>query len=129
MTSKIINMADKIKDAEDRLLEALLGFDTIADDGFSERVLARIRRGIWLRRLALPVAILVGGAIAARPVLDVVTATSKLVSVAPGSVLDLPATLLPQLQNLPIGVTLAQSVVFAAILLGVGIVGARYLAE
>ena len=48
-------MAEKLKDAEDRLLESLFASEPIADDGFSRRVVTRIRRRIWVRRLALPV--------------------------------------------------------------------------
>ncbi len=129
MTSKIINMADKIKDAEDHLLESLFRSEEIADNGFSKRVITRIRRRIWLRRLALPGAMLIGAAIAARPLFDLLTATSKLLTAVPESVLNMPSTLLPQFQVPAFGTMLAQTIVFAAILVGVGIIGARYLNE
>ena len=41
MTSKIINMADKLMDAEDQLLEAMFKSEPIADDGFSKKVTKR----------------------------------------------------------------------------------------
>ena len=78
MTSKIINMADKIQDAEDRILESLFQSDVIADDGFSDQVLKRMRRQLWVRRLALPIAMLVGAAVAVRPALELVAVGSRL---------------------------------------------------
>ena len=65
-------MADKMKDAEDRLLESMFQSPPVTDDGFSRQVLGRIRRQIWVRRLALPVAILIGGAIALKPVMQLI---------------------------------------------------------
>jgi hypothetical protein len=59
-------MAEKLKDAEDRLLEAMLRSEPIADEGFSGRVVSRIRRRLWVQRLALPSAMLIGGAIAVK---------------------------------------------------------------
>ena len=60
MTSKIINMVERMKDEQDRVLEALLNPAPIHDDGFTAQVMGRIRRREWLRRLALPVAIVLG---------------------------------------------------------------------
>lgn len=97
MTSKIINMAEKIQDAEDRLLKSLLRSESIEDAGFSKRIVARIRRDIWLRRLALPVAMLLGGAIAAKPVLQLGSVVSVLSDSMPGNPLALPETMLAQL--------------------------------
>ena len=71
-------MADKIQDAEDRILESMFQSDAIADDGFSDLVLRRVRRQLWVRRLALPIAMLVGAAIALRPVLELVDVGSRL---------------------------------------------------
>ena len=67
MTSKIINMAERIKDEEDRLLETMFASSPIADDGFSALVVRRIRRKMLLRSLSLPIAALIGGAIAFKP--------------------------------------------------------------
>ena len=97
MTSKIINMAEKIQDAEDRLLESLLRSESIEDAGFSKRIVARIRRGIWLRRLALPVAMLLGGGIAVKPLLQLGSIVSVLSDSLPGKPLALPETMLAQL--------------------------------
>jgi hypothetical protein len=82
----IINMADRMKDAEDLKLESLFASDTIADDGFSTRIEKRIRRQLWVRRLALPVALLIGGAIAVKPLSNLLTALFRFVSVLPDNV-------------------------------------------
>ena len=86
MKSVIINMADRMKDAEDLKLESLFASDTIADDGFSTRIEKRIRRQLWVRRLALPVALLIGGAIAVKPLANLLTALFRFVSVLPDNV-------------------------------------------
>ncbi len=67
MKSKIINMAERMKDEEDRRLESLFAAEPIADDGFSVAVVGKIQRRQWVRRLSLPVAILAGGVMAAKP--------------------------------------------------------------
>ena len=79
-------MADRMKDAEDRKLESLFASNVIADDGFSTRIEKRIRRQLWVRRLALPVALLVGGAIAVKPLANLLTALFRFISVLPENV-------------------------------------------
>ncbi len=69
MTSKIINMVERMKDEQDRALEALLSSAPIGDNGFTADVMGRIRRREWLRRLALPVAISLGSLLAVPPAL------------------------------------------------------------
>lgn len=103
MTSKIINMVDRTKDAEDRLLESIFAAEPIADDGFSNRIVRRIRRQIWIRRLALPTAMLVGGVIAIKPALHLVTAGSRLLSAVPPELLTTPAGWVPQLPVMLLG--------------------------
>lgn len=76
-------MADKIRDAEDEMLAALFRSEPIADDGFSDRVVRRIRRRLWLRRLALPTAAAIGAAIALKPLASLATSLA-------GFVRDLP---------------------------------------
>ena len=129
MTSKIINMAEKLKDAEDRLLESMFRSEPIADEGFSGRVVARIRRRLWVQRLALPIAMLVGGAIAVKPATQLVAAASKLLTVVPQGVLDVPTTWIPQVQNVAYGATLTQTVVLGAMVLAAGVLGTRMLVE
>ncbi len=129
MTSKIINMAEKLRDAEDRMLESMFASEPIADDGFSQRVVGRIRRRIWVRRLALPVAMVVGLAIAIKPASQLVLAASKLLTVVPQDVVVAQTDWLPQIQGLAISGSLIQTAIYGAILLGVGLVGARMLTE
>ena len=100
MTSKIINMAEKLQDAEDRLLTALLRPASIEDAGFSKRIVARIRRGIWLRRLALPSAMLLGGAIAGKSLLQLGSILVPLSDALPIKPMALPETILAQLPTM-----------------------------
>jgi len=113
LTSKIINMAERIKDAEDRLLESMFDSAPIADDGFSTAVVRKIRRRVWLRRLALPVAALVGGAIAIKPLAGLVTAVVRLSSLLPQELLAATTSLVPQAPMIVLGAML-----LAACLLG-----------
>ena len=110
MTSKIINMAEKLKDAEDRLLESMFAAEPVADDGFSDRVVVRIRRRLWIRRLALPVAMIVGGGIAAKPLAELGLAASKLLTVIPQDLIAVPVGWLPQIQLVVIGALLLGAV-------------------
>jgi len=79
-------MVDRMKDAEDRKLESLFASNPIADDGFSTRIEKRIRRQLWVRRLALPVALLIGGVIAVKPLANLLTALLRFISVLPDNV-------------------------------------------
>ena len=99
-------MAERLKDAEDRLLESMFRLEAIADDGFSKRVESRIRRRLWIRRLALPVAMILGGAIAAKPFAQLVIAVSKLLTVMPQELIALPTDWLPQIQLVVLGAML-----------------------
>ena len=119
MKSKIINMADRIKDAQDRLLEDMFAFEPVADDGFSERIVRRIRRRLWIRRLALPVGAIIGVAIAAGPFLDLVNIVAGIASVMPLESISLPNNWIPQLNT----------VVLALKLVATGFVGTRALAD
>ena len=82
----IINMAEKMKDAEDLKLESLFASEPVLDNDFSKRIEKRIRRQIWLRRLTLPIAVLVGGAIAVKPLAGLVTALMTFLSVVPANI-------------------------------------------
>ena len=129
MISKIINLAEKLKDAEDRLLESMFAAKPIEDDGFSKRVVTHIRRRLWIRRLALPVAMAVGGAIALKPASELVIALSKLLTVVPDSVVQAPSDWVPNVQGIAISGSLLQTVVFGIALLGAGILGSRMILE
>jgi len=119
LISKIINMAEKLKDAEDRMLESMFRTEQIEDDGFSRRVVTRIRRRIWVQRLSLPIAMLIGGAIAIKPAMQLMVAATKLLTVVPQGWLVVPATWLPQMQL----------VVLGAMLLAASMLGMRMLQE
>jgi len=92
-------MVERMKDSEDLKLESLFAYETIADDGFSLRVSKRIRRQIWVRRLALPVAFVIGGAVAIKPLAGLVSMLVNFISTIPSNVgLDsglIPENLLP----------------------------------
>lgn len=100
-------MADRIKDAEDRALEALFASAPIDDDGFSARIVSRVRRRVWVRRLALPTAAILGGAIALKPVVAVVTGLTQLAGVLPVRFTDALAIDIPQLSTWLVVTTLA----------------------
>ena len=122
-------MAEKIRDAEDRMLESLFASEPIADDGFSQRVVGQIRRRIWIRRLALPVAMLIGGAIAIKPASQLLVAASKLLTAVPQDVVVGSADWLPAVSGIAISGAFIQTAVYGAVLLGVGLLGARMLTE
>ena len=109
MKSKVINMADKTTNAEDRYLESVFRSAEIPDDGFSKRILFRIRRRIWINRLALPVAAVIGAVFAVKPATQLVTALMPLFNIATVEVIEVPMQLLPQLQTIVLG-----GMVFAA---------------
>jgi len=118
LESKIINMAERLKDREDLRLEALFASAAIADDGFSRRVMARVRRQIWVRRLTLPVAFIIGASIAAKPLLQLVQAVSSLLEFIPQTVANnvgaslgaSPIAQVPHLQAIVLGATLLLAV-------------------
>ena len=99
-------MAEKLKDAEDRLLESMFQSEPIEDDGFSSRIVTHIRRRLWLRRLALPIAVVVGGGFAVRPLSELAIAAGKLLTVLPQDVLAMPMTWIPQIQYIVVGAML-----------------------
>jgi len=107
-------MAERIKDPEDRMLEAMFESAPIADDGFSAMVLHRLRRRLWIRRLALPVALLFGGSIAFKPLIQLTTATATLLNALPGEVTALPVESITQLPTLLMGAALLRVVMLTA---------------
>ena len=113
MRSNIINMADRMKDNEDAALEALFRSEPIADDGFSARVLSRVRRRVWVRRLALPLAVAVGAAISAPAILDVAVIMNDLAGMLPTDSLGLPAGILPQTSAMLIAGAVTIAALFA----------------
>ena len=103
MTSKIINMAERMKDAEDRLLESMFDAAPIADNGFSGQIVKRIRRKLWIRRLTLPLAVLLGLLLAFRPMAAVVKGVYDLLLSMPGDLVPSLAGTLPPLQLIVTG--------------------------
>ena len=96
MTGKIIIMAERLKDEDDAKLEALFRSAPLEDDGFSDRVVWRVRRGILIRRWTLPLAVLIGGFIAAKPASELLLAMAEIVTVLPEDLLDVQLDALPQ---------------------------------
>lgn len=86
-----------MKDQDDRNLETLFRSEAIPDDGFSERVTRRIRRRLWVRRWTLPIAMVIGGLIAARPALELVSLLPVMLDFVPDSIKGMPQEWLPQL--------------------------------
>jgi len=103
LKSKVINMADKTSDAQDRFLESVFHSESIPDDGFSDRIVLTIRRRIWINRLALPVAALIGAAFALKPASQLIVALLPLLNIVPGDMINAPLQFLPQLQMIMLG--------------------------
>lgn len=118
MTSKIINMAERIKDEEDRLLESMFESAPVADDGFSVSIVRRVRRRLWLRRLAVPVAALIGGTIAIKPLTGFVTAVAGLSTLIPPELMKSATELVPQLPTTQVSTIVLGAMLVAAVLLG-----------
>ena len=118
MTSKIINMAERIKDEEDRLLESMFESAPIADDGFSVSVVRRVRRRLWLRRLAVPIAVLIGGTIAIKPLTGFVMAVAGLSALIPPELLSSVTALIPQMPTTQVSTIVLGAMLLAAVMLG-----------
>ena len=117
MTLKIINMAERIKDKEDLKLEAIFRSDPVPDDGFSVKVVSRVRHRMWVRRLTLPLGIVIGAAISAKPLFQILGIVPDLINTLFGSSLSgdlLPVGELPQLSTMMFGATLLMAVMLAS---------------
>ena len=88
-----------MKDKDDLALEALFRSEPVADDGFSRRVVARVRRRIWLRRLVMPVALVLGSLIAFKPAVEVIGSLHGLAEALPLTLPQIPAGAIPQLST------------------------------
>lgn len=89
-----------MRDDEDRQLEALFRELPIPDDGFSERVTKRVHRRVWVRRLTLPLAAVIGAAIAAKPAMDLLALLPLVAQLLPQELKVLPPDLLEHLPAL-----------------------------
>ena len=107
-------MADKFRDAEDIRLESLFDSGPVADDGFSDRIVRRIRRDIWVRRLTLPIAAVIGGAIAWKPATQILNAGVTLAGAFPRDLVTVPAVNLPQLPVFLLGGMLLVAIALTA---------------
>ena len=102
-------MAERLKDKEDKALEAMFRSEPVADDGFSVNVVSRVRRRLWVRRLSLPLAFTVGAIVSAKPLLQLVELIPRIVGIVPDSLLglfDLQLSGLPQLSTIVLGIML-----------------------
>ncbi|HEX5788025.1 MAG TPA: hypothetical protein VFY03_07580 [Woeseiaceae bacterium] len=88
-------MADYSRDADDRWLDALFAAPPVADDGFSERIVRRIRRRQQVRRLCLVVATVIGGATAWQPAMAFTRFAVSLLQELPGDLFGTVAEAVP----------------------------------
>ena len=72
---------------------------------------------------------IVGGAIAIKPAYQLAVAASKLLTVVPEDVVVASVDWLPQTQGLAISGSFMLTAIYGAVLLGVGLLGARMLTE
>ncbi len=93
-------MAERLKDTEDLALEALFRSEPIADNGFSQQVVGKVRRRIWVRRVTLPLAVFLGSAIAAKPVAALLGNLGELMDAVPGAASTLPLETIPSVYML-----------------------------
>jgi hypothetical protein len=99
-------MVDRLKDKEDEFLEALFRSEAIADNGFSVNVMKRLNRRLWIRRLALPTAFVVGAAIAIKPLSQLVVAFSQFLTLIPANFGGLMLDSIPQASTIMLGALL-----------------------
>jgi hypothetical protein len=78
-------MAERLKDSEDLKLEALFKSEPVLDDGFSARIVSRVRRRMWVRRLSLPTAVIIGAIIAVKPLMQIAALVPKVAGIFPQS--------------------------------------------
>ena len=112
-------MAERLKDEQDRALEALFRMQPVADDGFSKQVTTTLRRHIWARRITLPLAVFVGSAIAAKPAVILMGRATEVLSSLPVMESSLPAGWVPSPFTLLAG----------GLLLAIGLFGLSVLEE
>jgi len=96
-------MVSRLKDNEDRLLESLFGSEPVLDNGFSARVMTRLSRRLWVRRLALPSALIIGATIAVKPLSQLVVTFSKLLTLIPVDVGGMSLDAIPQMTTVFLG--------------------------
>ena len=110
-------MADRLKDETDTALESLFRSEPVRDEGFSVRVVSRVRRQMWVKRLSLPVAFVIGAAVSAKPMMQLANALPDLLGSVPAvglSLEGLPISSLPQTSTIIMGVMLLATVLMAS---------------
>ncbi len=110
-------MAERLKDSEDLKLEALFRSEPVPDDGFSARLVSRIRRRMWVQRLSLPVAFVIGAIIAAKPLMQLASLVPKVSGIVPqalANIFDL------QLEGMFHGTTIILGIMLLGAILMVG---------
>lgn len=106
-------MADRLRDEEDKKLESLFRSDSISDDGFSGRVVSRVRRRMWVRRLSLPIAFVIAIAIGTKPLLqlaEIIPGLLRSIPVEAVGIDRLPIGGLPQMSTIIMGAALLATV-------------------
>jgi hypothetical protein len=116
-------MAERLKDDADKRLESLFRSEPVEDSGFSINVMKNVRRRIWVQRLSLPVAIAIGLAIAAKPILQLVGAIPNLMTVVPASLGSSAGV-----QGLFPGVSTASLPPMSTVIVGMALLGAVLMA-
>ena len=109
-------MADRLKDEDDKRLEALFQSVPIADDGFTARVVAGARRRVLVQRFSLPVAIGLGLLFALKPLLHLFEILPRLFGLLPSDVvssLEMPVGNIPQMSTIVLGVALLGAIMVA----------------
>lgn len=84
---------------DDQALKQLFHSERIADAGFSQHIVRRVRARIWLQRLIMPAALLLGGTLAYRPLVDLLGAISALADYIPVNLTELSATAAPPMST------------------------------
>ncbi|MBT8085521.1 MAG: hypothetical protein HKN35_13315 [Woeseia sp.] len=72
-------MAEFKEDIADRKLRNMFARAPLADNGFSERVVQRVRRNEWQRKVLMSLAILLGGFFAAGPIAQLLAMSAGIV--------------------------------------------------
>lgn len=103
-----------MKDKDELALEALFRSEPVADDGFSRRVVARVRRRVWLRRLTMPVALILGATIAFKPAIEVIGSLYGLVDALSLNLPQVSVDAMPQLSTVVVTAVLVVIALFLA---------------
>ena len=86
-------MVERLKDKQELRLESMFRSDPLPDLDFSNKVMARVRRQMWFRRLTMPVALVIGSLIAFKPASELIVTISRLLAVLPSNLTNVPVTL------------------------------------